>query len=119
MEKLLKLTMFTLFEGQECRVFGWYCEKLFSSMIFGFGWYMWCLTTLYATKLVFHVQPVLRDLTTPEFSPDLLWTLLEWYSPLLGMSPSDLLLAKQECSQLLQQGLIEPTDSDWACRQNL
>ncbi|KAH9716968.1 hypothetical protein KPL71_021653 [Citrus sinensis] len=33
-----------------------------------------------------------------------------------GMSPSDLLLAKQECSQLLQQGLIESTDSDWACQ---
>ncbi|KAH9649328.1 hypothetical protein KPL70_025939 [Citrus sinensis] len=32
------------------------------------------------------------------------------------MSPSDLLLAKQECSQLLQQGLIEPIDSDWACQ---
>ena len=31
------------------------------------------------------------------------------------MSPFDLLLAKQECSQLLHQGLIEPTDSDWAC----
>ncbi|KAH9671268.1 hypothetical protein KPL70_017299 [Citrus sinensis] len=45
-------------------------------------WYMWCLTTLYATKLVFPVQPVLRHLTTPEFSPDLLWTLIEWYSPL-------------------------------------
>ncbi|KAH9792703.1 hypothetical protein KPL71_004235 [Citrus sinensis] len=30
----------------------------------------------------------------------------------LGMSPSDLSLAKQECSQLLEQGLIEPTDSD-------
>ncbi|KAH9792715.1 hypothetical protein KPL71_004244 [Citrus sinensis] len=34
----------------------------------------------------------------------------------LGMSPSDLLLAQQECSQLLQQGLIEFTDSDWACQ---
>ena len=33
-----------------------------------------------------------------------------------SMSPSDLLLAKQECSQLLEQGLIEPTDSDWACQ---
>ncbi|KAH9752199.1 hypothetical protein KPL71_014610 [Citrus sinensis] len=33
-----------------------------------------------------------------------------------GMSPSDLLLAMQECSPLLQQGLIEPTDSDWACQ---
>ncbi|KAH9697706.1 hypothetical protein KPL71_023721 [Citrus sinensis] len=28
-----------------------------------------------------------------------------------GMSPSDLLLAQQECSQLLAQGLIEPTSS--------
>ena len=31
-----------------------------------------------------------------------------------GMSPSDFSLAKQECSQLFQQGLIETTDSDWA-----
>ncbi|KAH9668449.1 hypothetical protein KPL70_021422 [Citrus sinensis] len=45
-------------------------------------WHMWCLTTLYATKLVFPIKPVLTHLTTPEFSPDLLWTLLEWYSPL-------------------------------------
>ncbi|KAH9668401.1 hypothetical protein KPL70_021402 [Citrus sinensis] len=41
-------------------------------------WYMWCLTTLYATKLVFPIKPVLTHLTTPEFSPDLLWTLFEW-----------------------------------------
>ena len=34
----------------------------------------------------------------------------------LGMSPSDILLATQECSQLLQQGLIESTDLDWACQ---
>ena len=33
-----------------------------------------------------------------------------------GMPPSDLSLAKQECSQLLRQGLIEPTTSDWACQ---
>ncbi|KAH9649247.1 hypothetical protein KPL70_025910 [Citrus sinensis] len=45
-------------------------------------WYMWCLTTLYATKLVFPIKPVLTHLTTPEFSPDLLWTLFEWYSSL-------------------------------------
>ena len=45
-------------------------------------WYMWCLTTLYATKLVFPVKPVLTHITTPEFSSDLLWTLLEWYSAL-------------------------------------
>ncbi|KAH9704988.1 hypothetical protein KPL70_011694 [Citrus sinensis] len=45
-------------------------------------WYMWCLTTLYATKLVFPIKPVLTHITTPKFSSDLLWTLLEWYSPL-------------------------------------
>ncbi|KAH9686084.1 hypothetical protein KPL70_014217 [Citrus sinensis] len=33
-----------------------------------------------------------------------------------GMSPSDLLLTQQECSQLLAQGLIEPTNSQWACQ---
>ncbi|KAH9763276.1 hypothetical protein KPL70_001107 [Citrus sinensis] len=33
-----------------------------------------------------------------------------------GMSPSDLLLAQQECSQLLAQGLIEPRHSQWACQ---
>ncbi|KAH9698020.1 hypothetical protein KPL71_023840 [Citrus sinensis] len=33
-----------------------------------------------------------------------------------GMSPSDLLLAQKECSQLLAQGLIEPTNSQWACQ---
>ena len=33
-----------------------------------------------------------------------------------GMSPSDLLLAQRECSQLLAQGLIEPTSSQWACQ---
>ncbi|KAH9744240.1 hypothetical protein KPL70_003613 [Citrus sinensis] len=33
-----------------------------------------------------------------------------------GMSSSDLLLAQKECSQLLAQGLIEPTNSQWACQ---
>ncbi|KAH9698112.1 Endonuclease [Citrus sinensis] len=33
-----------------------------------------------------------------------------------GMSPFDLLLAQQKCSQLLAQGLIEPTSSQWACQ---
>ena len=32
------------------------------------------------------------------------------------MPPSDLSLANQECTQLLRQGLIEPTTSDWACQ---
>ncbi|KAK9186445.1 hypothetical protein WN944_020780 [Citrus x changshan-huyou] len=41
-------------------------------------WYMWCLTALYATKLVLPIKLVLTYLTIPEFSPDLLWTLLEW-----------------------------------------
>ena len=54
-------------------------------------WYMWCLTALYATKLVFPIKPVLTHLTTPEFSPDLLWTLFEWYSPLTcGASNSNI-----------------------------
>nr|KYP46018.1 polyprotein [Cajanus cajan] len=32
------------------------------------------------------------------------------------MSPSDLKLAKQECQELLRQGLIEQTTSNWACQ---
>ena len=33
-----------------------------------------------------------------------------------GMSPSDLALAQKECLQLLAQGLIEHTKSQWACQ---
>ncbi|KAI5390498.1 hypothetical protein KIW84_075710 [Lathyrus oleraceus] len=33
-----------------------------------------------------------------------------------GMSPSDYTLAREECNQLLKQGLIEPTKSKWACQ---
>lgn len=33
-----------------------------------------------------------------------------------GITPEDLQLARQECESLLQQGLIEPTKSDWACQ---
>ena len=32
------------------------------------------------------------------------------------MTPSDLKLAQEECSQLLKQSRIEPTDSEWACQ---
>ena len=32
------------------------------------------------------------------------------------MTPTDLKLAQEECSQLLNQGLIEPTNSEWACQ---
>nr|KYP63472.1 polyprotein [Cajanus cajan] len=31
------------------------------------------------------------------------------------MSPSEYQAAKEECQQLLEQGLIEPTNSSWAC----
>ena len=31
-----------------------------------------------------------------------------------GMTPQDLILAQQECAQLLKQGIIEPTNSQWA-----
>ncbi|RDX72217.1 hypothetical protein CR513_48327, partial [Mucuna pruriens] len=34
----------------------------------------------------------------------------------LGMTPSYLLLARQECHELLRQGLIESTQSNWACQ---
>ncbi|KAK0572511.1 hypothetical protein LWI29_032644 [Acer saccharum] len=34
----------------------------------------------------------------------------------LGMSPSDLQLANEECNKLLRQGLIERTSSPWACQ---
>lgn len=34
----------------------------------------------------------------------------------LGMSPSDIALAREECNQLLKQGLIEPTKFEWACQ---
>ncbi|KAF3449588.1 hypothetical protein FNV43_RR10317 [Rhamnella rubrinervis] len=33
-----------------------------------------------------------------------------------GMSPSDLTLIRQECAQPFAQGLIEETNSDWACQ---
>ena len=34
----------------------------------------------------------------------------------IGMTPQDLILAQQECAQLLKQGLIEPTNFPWACQ---
>lgn len=33
-----------------------------------------------------------------------------------GMTPEDLSLARQECEAFLQQGLIEPTYSNWICK---
>ena len=63
---------------------------------------MWCLTTMYATKLVFPIKLVLTHITTSEFSPELLWTLLEWYSPLTWWRKQ----LKNMCS--IQGGLVKP-----------
>ena len=45
-------------------------------------WYLWCLTILYATKLIFPIQPLFRCLTDPNQAHSLTWTLFEWFSPL-------------------------------------
>ena len=45
-------------------------------------WYTWCLTVLYAIKMVFPVLPLLTKLNDLEFSTSLTWTLFEWFSPL-------------------------------------
>ena len=45
-------------------------------------WYTWCLTILYATKIVFPVLPLLNRFKNPELSTSLTWTLFEWFSPL-------------------------------------
>ena len=45
-------------------------------------WYVWCLTVLYATKMVFPVLPLLTKLNDPKSSTSLTWTLFEWFSPL-------------------------------------
>ena len=45
-------------------------------------WYLWCLTVLYATKLIFLVQAIFGHLTDQTKAHSLLWTLFEWFSPL-------------------------------------
>ena len=64
-----------------------------------------------------HPNPLWKN---PQFFVQLPFKLNEDVNPTknthLGMSPSDLVLAQQECSQLLAQGLIEPTSSQWACQ---
>ncbi|KAH9697760.1 hypothetical protein KPL71_023744 [Citrus sinensis] len=45
-------------------------------------WYIWCLTVLYATKLVLPISPTLDHLLNPENATSLTWTLLEWFSPI-------------------------------------
>ncbi|KAH9649380.1 hypothetical protein KPL70_025958 [Citrus sinensis] len=45
-------------------------------------WYIWCLTVLYATKLVLLITPTLEHLLDPDKATSLTWTLLEWFSPI-------------------------------------
>ncbi|KAH9686217.1 hypothetical protein KPL70_014291 [Citrus sinensis] len=45
-------------------------------------WYIWCLTVLYATKLVLPITPTLEHLLNPDKATSLTWTLLEWFSPI-------------------------------------
>ncbi|KAH9671253.1 hypothetical protein KPL70_017291 [Citrus sinensis] len=45
-------------------------------------WYIWCLTVLYATKLVLPITPTLEHLLNPDKANSLTWTLLEWFSPI-------------------------------------
>ncbi|KAH9684900.1 hypothetical protein KPL70_013722 [Citrus sinensis] len=45
-------------------------------------WYIWCLTVLYATKLILLVTPTLEHLLHPDNATSLTWTLLEWFSPI-------------------------------------
>lgn len=45
-------------------------------------WFMWCLSLLYATKLVLPVRPTLCQLNNLADATSLLWTLLEWFSPI-------------------------------------
>ncbi|RDX69501.1 hypothetical protein CR513_51372, partial [Mucuna pruriens] len=64
-----------------------------------------------------HPNPIWKN---PDFFIRLPFKLNEDVNPTKathpGMTPSDLLLARQECHELLRQGLIEPTQSNWACQ---
>ena len=64
-----------------------------------------------------HPNPLWKN---PHFFVQLAFKLNEDVNPTkathLGMSPSDLVLAQKECSQLLAQGLIETTSSQWVCQ---
>ncbi|KAH9752176.1 hypothetical protein KPL71_014597 [Citrus sinensis] len=45
-------------------------------------WYIWCLTVLFATKLILPISPTLEHLLNPDNATSLTWTLLEWFSPI-------------------------------------
>ncbi|KAL0444667.1 UNVERIFIED_CONTAM: polyprotein [Sesamum latifolium] len=63
-----------------------------------------------------HPHPLWKN---PEFFIQLPFKFNEDANPIKashpGMTPDDLALAREECSQLLALGLIEPTKSNWAC----
>ncbi|KAL0453998.1 UNVERIFIED_CONTAM: polyprotein [Sesamum latifolium] len=63
-----------------------------------------------------HPHPLWKN---PEFFIQLPFKLNEDANPIKashpGMTPDDLALAREECSQLLALGLIKPTKSNWAC----
>ncbi|RDX67921.1 hypothetical protein CR513_53146, partial [Mucuna pruriens] len=64
-----------------------------------------------------HPNPIWKN---PDFFIRLPFKLNEDVNPTKathpGMTSSDLLLARQECHELLRQGLIEPIQSNWACQ---
>ncbi|KAH9671284.1 hypothetical protein KPL70_017310 [Citrus sinensis] len=45
-------------------------------------WYFWCLTALHATQLIIPLAYTVNTLNNPSKATSLLWTLLEWFSPI-------------------------------------
>ncbi|KAH9716946.1 hypothetical protein KPL71_021643 [Citrus sinensis] len=45
-------------------------------------WYFWCLTVLHATQLIIPLAYIVNTLNNPSKATSLLWTLLEWFSPI-------------------------------------
>ncbi|KAH9671208.1 hypothetical protein KPL70_017273 [Citrus sinensis] len=45
-------------------------------------WYFWCLTALHATQLIIPLAYTVHTLNNPSKATSLLWTLLEWFSPI-------------------------------------
>ncbi|KAH9752164.1 hypothetical protein KPL71_014590 [Citrus sinensis] len=45
-------------------------------------WYFWCLTVLHATQLIIPLTYTVNTLNNPSKATSLLWTLLEWFSPI-------------------------------------
>ncbi|KAH9734820.1 hypothetical protein KPL71_017519 [Citrus sinensis] len=45
-------------------------------------WYFWCLTVLHATQLIIPLAYTVNTLNDPSKATSLLWTLLEWFSPI-------------------------------------